>query len=671
MNTVARFFMGRYDWELDDTDITYYRDTRATGRPASETMGGHVTVHFTPKGNEELMLYWMFADRMKDEKIEYPKCLYVLKEAEIVFYERDFNGRILFKYRLEDCTIIHFQESFSNQWGMQTEVVFSAAIQHYKGTSYIKSWQENWRPPSEYKHHVTKDSAPRITFVDWIDEEQRSISQTTYKAKVGLRINLTNQNGGNVTLKIKKKDGSKFDDSTKEISLKEKVQGDTVFVRNIDIREHWQDFKNVDFDELFVTAEYNNTTKESKPLQVVPSPKLIVEFRPFKGWKGQFGFDWIRKNDTSLFGDNKYEAIVSKQYIDSKYTKLEKDSNNYSGYFKKDTKQFEDLKKKYKSFTLPWSKKDKNGKQIPKDYKLPWMSLLKGEEAELNIIATVEEQADHIEFETNGNFTITPNKIDVKGKKEIKYEDGVTVKIKCDKEFSADQTLTVKASKKGVANTVEVGKIQVWANDQTKQKEKKVVFVQLKTKVSKTSITNTANVTSEKTRINNYLRQALISLHKDSDIVTLDLRLDKKFLKFVTASKTVNYTNKKDKVKLHDFLKDKLKTDFKDKYKDYFKAFYFAEPGGNTGGLSGYSQPGQEYVVVFSSANDQTASHEFLHALNLAHSFANSEASSNAEFTYQYKQTENLLDYSHHIAGHKNDRCSLWYWQWVKANNSI
>ncbi|MFL0062336.1 zinc metalloprotease, partial [Tenacibaculum maritimum] len=593
------------------------------------------------------------------------------KQAEIVFYEGDFNGRILFKYRLEDCSVIYFKESFNTLLGMETSVVFSAAIQYYKDTFYIKSWQENWKLPSKYKHQVTENLTPRISFIDWIDQEKQIINDTTYNAEVGLKISLSNPNGGKLTLNIKKKDDSKFDDNTQEISLEESVVGDTIFVKNIAIKEHWQDFKNVDFDELLVTAEYNGNIKKSKPLKIVPSPKLIVEFRPFKGWKGQFGFDWIRKNDTSLFGDNKYEDIVSKQYTDSKHTKLEKDSNKYKGYFKKDTKQFEDLKKKYKSFTLPWSKKDKKGKQIPEDYKLPWMSLLNGEEAELNIIATIEEQADYIEFETNNNFTITPNKIDVKGKKGIKYKDSITVKIKCKKEFSNDQTLTIKAFKKGVSNAIEVGKIQVWANDKTKQKEKKVVFVQLKTPPISSKFELASNASSEKTRINNYLKQALISLHKDSDIVTLDLTTDKDFLKFVTKSKTVNYTNKKDKVQLHDFLKAKLKIDFKDKYKDYFKAFYFAEGGGDTGGLSGYSQPGKEYVVVFSSANDQTASHEFLHALNLAHSFANSEASSNAEFTYKYKQTENLLDYSHHIFGHKNDRCSLWYWQWVKANKSI
>ncbi|WP_159332065.1 type VI secretion system tube protein TssD, partial [Tenacibaculum maritimum] len=102
MNTVAKLCIGKDEWELHNTVITYYRCTRVTGRPTTETMGGYVAVRFTPKGNEEMMLDWMFANRMEDGKTAYPRCLYVLKQAEIVFYEGDFNGRILFKYRLED-----------------------------------------------------------------------------------------------------------------------------------------------------------------------------------------------------------------------------------------------------------------------------------------------------------------------------------------------------------------------------------------------------------------------------------------------------------------------------------------------------------------------------------------------------------------------------------------
>lgn len=301
------------------------------------------------------------------------------------------------------------------------------------------------------------------------------------------------------------------------------------------------------------------------------------------------------------------------------------------------------------------------------------MSLLKNKEAKLNLILQIEEEADYIEFDDNPNFEIIPCRIDIKGEKgEFKPSDTIT--IKCKAEFKTDETLIVKAYKEVAGATKEevlAGKIKVWANDASKQKQKKVVFVQIETpELIPTKGNRKASANSEQKRIGNYLNQAFISLHADSKIVDMDLSTDKDFLKFVKG-KSIDYTNTKDSGQLHDFLKNKLNVDFKGKYDTFFKAFYFAESGGATGGLSGYSQSGKEYVVVFKSANDQTAAHEFLHSMNLAHSFTNSEASANAEFTYEYTKTDNLLDYSHHLKGHENDRCSLWYWQWARANDSI
>lgn len=208
-----------------------------------------------------------------------------------------------------------------------------------------------------------------------------------------------------------------------------------------------------------------------------------------------------------------------------------------------------------------------------------------------------------------------------------------------------------------------------WANDATKQKKKKVVFVEIKTKLSTSASTNTANASSEKDRINKYLNQALIELHPDSEIIELDLSTDPDFTQFISSQKISKRSTTDRTKKLKDFLKGKLDA----KYSTYFKAFYFAEngkPSSGSGNLSGYSQANADYVVVFKSANDQTAAHEFLHSFNLTHSFANSEASANAEFTYEYRKTDNLLDYSHHT-DNNNKRCALWYWQWVRANNSI
>ena len=55
--------------------------------------------------------------------------------------------------------------------------------------------------------------------------------------------------------------------------------------------------------------------------------------------------------------------------------------------------------------------------------------------------------------------------------------------IKCIKEFTSNQTIELKAFKTEDGKTIEaiVGKLNVWANDNTKTKKKDVVFVEIKT----------------------------------------------------------------------------------------------------------------------------------------------------------------------------------------------
>ncbi len=154
---VAKLVIGRKEWELNSTKITFYRNTQTTGKPCSLTMGGVVTVKFTPKGYEDDILKWMFADRMNNNNVEYPYSLYTLKKAEIVFYEEDYNnGIILFRYKLSDCTVIKYRESFCNIKGMETTLMLSSAIQYYKnnGVLLLKDWHENWEPPQPYRTPV-------------------------------------------------------------------------------------------------------------------------------------------------------------------------------------------------------------------------------------------------------------------------------------------------------------------------------------------------------------------------------------------------------------------------------------------------------------------------------------------------------------------------------------
>jgi len=132
----------------------------------------------------------------------------------------------------------------------------------------------------------------------------------------------------------------------------------------------------------------------------------------------------------------------------------------------------------------------------------------------------------------------------------------------------------------GAPKKVLAGKIKACANDASKQKEKKVVFVEVKTPELKIGGgENIGNSKKEKERINNYLNQAFIQLHKGSKIVNLDLTADKDFLKFIKSG-NIDYSNPKDSEQLEAFVKKKLKADFKGVYDKHFKAFYFAEPEG-------------------------------------------------------------------------------------------
>ena len=249
-----------------------------------------------------------------------------------------------------------------------------------------------------------------------------------------------------------------------------------------------------------------------------------------------------------------------------------------------------------------------------------------------------------------------------------------TIKIKCKTDFNIDQTIDVFAVKKDVILNIEerklAGRLYVWANYPARLKKKKVVFVKVLTAASFRG----KNLSTEKDKINQYLRQSLLELDNDTKFVAIDLRSDPKFNfrrrgnGFINATGDIRSSD--NSTDLNDYLKTLLRNQEGNKYDSYFKAFYFGDDGyvGNIH-VSGYSNFGVDYVVVFKGANDQTAAHEFLHSLNLSHSFSNIESYITAKYTYKYKVTENLMDYSHHDPAHLNDRCALWKWQWEIANS--
>jgi len=406
--------------------------------------------------------------------------------------------------------------------------------------------------------------------------------------------------------------------------------------------------------------------------------KIIVQFRPHKEWKGEFGFDWFRLGDTMLFHDVAFPRIVSYQYHDYEFTEIVDDSkpdsiNMHSGQFKPDEKMLNQLKQIYQPYTIPWKKikNPKTGQLMAEEYFIPWMSILKDKEVNLTCIAEIKEDADYLEFPPSDYFTFTPNRIDVKGKKNVALnEENIT--IKCIKEFEKDQTIELKAFKKDArGETIEAiaGKINVWANDISKQKEKDVVFIQIKTPDFSRG-ERSPNVSNEKKRINYCLEQSYIKLSDQSDIVELDISKDKDFYNFITNNE-IDKEKRLGGLDLEIYLKTKLKGRYGDKYNNHFKAFYFEEKGhrGKGEDLGGYSSDDSDFVVAFSGRDDQTATHEILHSMGLAHTFTNKYTNPKALFTYMYQMTDNLMDYAEYES--KGKRSSLYYWQWKIINNSI
>ncbi|AZA53441.1 hypothetical protein [Chryseobacterium sp. G0201] len=412
---------------------------------------------------------------------------------------------------------------------------------------------------------------------------------------------------------------------------------------------------------------------------LAPQPiKLIVHFRPHKNWKGEFGFDWFRLGDTMLYRDVAFKDVVAYQYSDYQLTKLVDNSvnenvNKKNGYFKVDEEMLNELKKLYKPFTIPWKQtKNPAGKMVAEEYFVPWLSLLKDKEAKITFLADIKQEADYLEFPPSDYFTFTPNTIDIKGKKKISLND-FDIIIKCIKEFEIDQTIELKAFKKTEKGNLEtvVGKLNVWANDVSKQKEKNVVFVKVFVQNLSGGIKpKPIIIDNEKERINQYLQQVYIKLSDQSDIIDLDLTNDKDFLNFITDN-AVDYKKTFGYRSLDDYLKMKLEKDYPKKYSNHFKAFYFAEKGygGPMSNLNGYSATNADFVVAFSTKDDQTVVHEFLHSMGLAHTFTNKYTDKNALFTYDYERTDNLMDYVSDTE--KNKRNSLYYWQWKIANESI
>eukprot|EP01132_Coremiostelium_polycephalum_P012990 gene12990-15866_t len=454
-----------------------------------------------------------------------------------------------------------------------------------------------------------------------------------------------------------------------------------------------------------------NGVVSGKPAVAVKqiNAKVIVHFRPKSGWRGEeYGFDWLRLADVSpaMPGDVKYETIIGKYYKTGAHTpaNIYKDTNSAGPVFSvNDGKSvlnagpFQALKAEYDKHTIPWRiKKDAAGTELKdsagnprkEEYFVPWLSLYPknaghpaaattyaNTKAVLSLIVDIEEDADSIEFDDNPNFTISPKQVAVSGKGIHNLNDAVT--IECNKEFATHQVITIRTIKTGADGkkvTAVAGRLRVWAN--SVRKKKKIVLVAVKTSISNTYIATTG----QEDLFKKFLNQALINPVVET--TSLDVSAVANFnTKYVHSGQigayySDDYTHSPVVANTHrpagfQSMENYLSTLLPARFNNYFKAFYLNDGGGyvdvsNTvRGLNGYSSGNK--VVLFPTKNDETAAHEFLHSLNLPHTFTNVEAWAKAKYTFEIQKTDNVMDYSHQIG---MQRASLWQWQWKIAHTS-
>ena len=217
-----------------------------------------------------------------------------------------------------------FLLEFNTQFSSTTEEPMTFAM-HMKSGAIEASWStakhvEKWsRIPIQAEPSSIEQPTPQITSLKWInsDTQEDDITEIGYSESVSLIATIENDQGGTATISIEKEDGTEFENGQTQLSFIETIQDGIIELSPIEIKEQWEEFKTNDIDKLIAKVTYGEVTKTSNPLTIIPIPKVLVSFRPNDNWKGEFGFDWIRKDDTSLFKDEKFEEIVSKQYTDN------------------------------------------------------------------------------------------------------------------------------------------------------------------------------------------------------------------------------------------------------------------------------------------------------------------------------------------------------------------
>lgn len=402
--------------------------------------------------------------------------------------------------------------------------------------------------------------------------------------------------------------------------------------------------------------------------KIKPS-KCMVQFRPKAGWKGEFGFDWMRTGDT---GETKYETLIKSAFgSTTPFSKLKSEYNTIPSKIAAETEYF-----------VPWLNlypKETAGTPTPPS------------EAELLIKIAVEEEApDKIEIEfDNTLFSLDKTSLTDKavGAKR-NAADGI-LKIKCLKEFDSDKEINVYAyppNWKSKSDATLAGRIIVCKNNTSNRKAIKFVMINVKTKIN--GIERAGSIsTAEKTHLSNSLYQALITgAFEDGPV--LDLTKDPNFMiktdkagvktygKFIYKKTSAADINN-DGALYEDYPSSEmftymrttfLNTAGNEKYKtgNYFTIFALNETTYDTGTLGQIQKTGIQNLLLFADTTGSRVlgviSHEALHGLGLQHTHEALGADNPYNFTL--RKTENIMSYNTTLI-------YTWHWQWSNMKKNM
>ena len=199
----AKLFILELEIELLWTDMTYYRDIKKNGKPATDVTDGKITLCFATQKGTNTILPWLTTESEDDTWEEVDK----MEKGKICFYDNGFDYPPTRTYAFSDAHLVFFKETFitDGEKPMQTTITISAAIQNF-GADHIKLWNVSWVPPSEDAPYQPEEKKGDPTFIEYHFENANGEKIEQEKIKIDdvihLIIKTENAEGEKITIDL-------------------------------------------------------------------------------------------------------------------------------------------------------------------------------------------------------------------------------------------------------------------------------------------------------------------------------------------------------------------------------------------------------------------------------------------------------------------------------------